>query len=344
MSPPMCSETVVPAGNCCSMNSFRLHAVTLLEGGAERLAVVGEDDQIVRPGRLIAHVAAHMADDLIVVLQRAERVADEARRIAEASSEGWDVLESDYPALYFCELQYGCIYETAGINRQFLRALLMESLATLGVLDVAYIYPHRLWPDLSGLWGTDDLYFCGRYDGLLYVRLNPLGAYALGFADHYNLRAGGETQALSRAAEPRSRTDQRPAESRRPRHARTPRRAQERHGLDARRRADADARRNGGAFQELRDFLEANAAEGLPDNVQVFLASLKPNSAPAARAATPCCSNGPTKPLPKLIATSAGTNKLCFHAGENRLVVPAENLAAFSRALKKLGYVLPRSR
>jgi len=43
----------------------------------------------------------------------------------------------------------------------------MESLATLG----------------------GALPFCGRYDGLLYVRLNALGAYALGFAEHYELQA-----------------------------------------------------------------------------------------------------------------------------------------------------------
>ncbi len=42
-----------------------------------------------------------------------------------------------------------------------------------------------------------------------------------------------------------------------------------------------------------------------------------------------------------LVATSAGTSRLCFHAGENRLVVPKEILAAFGRAVKKLGYVLP---
>jgi hypothetical protein len=50
--------------------------------------------------------------------------------------------------------------------------LFLESLATLGLLDVAYVYPHHLWPEFSGHWGTDDLCFCGRYDGLLYARPN----------------------------------------------------------------------------------------------------------------------------------------------------------------------------
>lgn len=47
--------------------------------------------------------------------------------------------------------------------------------------------------------------------------------------------------------------------------------------------------------------------------------------------------------LSQLVATSTGLNRLCYHAGGNRLVVPAENLTALSRAVKRLGYVLPRT-
>ena len=111
----------------------------------------------------------------------------ECLRLVDALGENWDVLESERPALYFFEPQYGFICDNGGLNSQFLRAVCMESLATLGVLDVAYIYPHRLWPDLKDSLGGD-LPFCGRYDGLLYVRLNPLGAYALGCAESYEYR------------------------------------------------------------------------------------------------------------------------------------------------------------
>ena len=45
--------------------------------------------------------------------------------------------------------------------------------------------------------------------------------------------------------------------------------------------------------------------------------------------------------LAHLMATSAGVSRLCYHAGENRIVVPADNLAAFRRAVKRLGCVLP---
>ncbi len=113
---------------------------------------------------------------------------DEALRIIEASGANWDVLKEDAGVLYFSELRYGVIYDQDALNSQFLRALFMESFATLGWLDIGYVYPHSLWPDFSGAWGIDEMSFCGRYDGLLYVRLNPLGAYALGYADSYEFR------------------------------------------------------------------------------------------------------------------------------------------------------------
>lgn len=35
------------------------------------------------------------------------------------------------------------------------------------------------------MWGTDDLAFFSRYDGLRHIRLTPLGAYILGLTDEY---------------------------------------------------------------------------------------------------------------------------------------------------------------
>ncbi|MBI2949565.1 MAG: hypothetical protein HYY23_18165 [Verrucomicrobia bacterium] len=99
----------------------------------------------------------------------------------------------------------------------------------------------------------------------------------------------------------------------------------------------------GGTFKELREFLESNAAEGLPENVQVFLTGLESKLGGCVKSRDAALLEWSDEALAQLIATSAGTNKLCFHAGANRLVVPAENWAAFSRAVKRLGYILPRA-
>ena len=62
---------------------------------------------------------------------------------------------------------------------------MFEYAATLGLIDVAYVAPAGVRRDFRSLWGTDDLDFLSRYDGLLYFRLNPLGAYCLGPAEAY---------------------------------------------------------------------------------------------------------------------------------------------------------------
>jgi len=41
--------------------------------------------------------------------------------------------------------------------------------------------------------------------------------------------------------------------------------------------------------------------------------------------------------LARLISTGAGLNKLCDHAGGNRVVVAREDYRAFARAAKKSG-------
>jgi hypothetical protein len=266
----------------------------------------------------------------------------ELRRLIVASGASWNVLDADRPALYFEELQYGWIGDTDELNRQFLRVLAMESLATLGVVDIAYVHPHNLWPEFGGHWGVDELSFCGRYDGLLYVRLNPLGAYALSLTDAYELRLEAKPKLfhvlpnleLVLMNGPLNPADRATLE------------------LVAAPKADLvwtlDSERmlthveTGGTFRELRDFLEGNAAEALPDNVIVFLGELEDKLGACRTRRDGVLLEWADPALALLIATSTGMNKLCFHAGGNWVAVPKANLNAFSRSLKKLGYVLPR--
>ena len=265
----------------------------------------------------------------------------EARRLIEASGESWNVLEGGGGFLHFFEPQYGLINDGAGLRSQFLRAFIMETLATLGLADIAYVYPHHRWPDLYGSL-NGDLPFCGRYDGLLYVRLNPLGAYGLGLSEAYEFRPPERDQLFrvlpnldlvlnGQALNPADRA-----------------------GLEllATPQADAvwrlDAERilthveTGGSFASLRDFLEANAASGVPDTARVFLDGLEAKLGACRSRCKAVLLEWADPALAQLIATSSGLKRLCHYAGENRLVVPAANLTAFTRALKRLGYVVPR--
>ncbi len=266
----------------------------------------------------------------------------DAVRLVEGAPESWDVLPRGNGVLYFAELHYGCIQETEGINRQFLRAFLTESLATLGLVDIAYVYPHHLWPDLSENWGVDDLAFCGRYDGLLFVRLNPLGAYALELTDRYELHAEA-TPKLFRVLPNLdlllADTALNPADRAMLELLALPK-SDGVWTLNAERMLTHVE--SGGTFRELRDFLETSAIEGLPESVEAYLAGFEFNLGACRTRRDAVLLEWADDALALMIANDPGTCRLCLHAGQNRVVVPASNIAAFSRAVKRLGYVLPQ--
>ncbi|MBI4623553.1 MAG: hypothetical protein HY736_10095 [Verrucomicrobia bacterium] len=266
---------------------------------------------------------------------------EEARRIIEASGQEWDVLKEDAGVLYFAELRYGVINDMGGLNSQFLRTLFLESFATLGLLDVGYVHPQGLWPDLGDSWGIDDLSFCGRYDGLLYVRINPLGAYALGYADRYDFRAdpGPKLLHLLPNLEIHLATGVlNPAD----RASLELMAVLQDNGvwmLDAERiLSHVEA---GGTLAELQQFLETNADDGLPESVRDFVGSLDHRIGAFRRARDAVLLEWENEGLARHIADDVATSALCHHAGGNRLVVPKDHLAAFRRALKKLGFVMP---
>ena len=70
------------------------------------------------------------------------------------------------------------------ITGSYLRATLLEYVATLGLIEIAYTWAEDTPHDFGSLY-----YLSGeplsRYDGLLALRLTNLGAYALGLTDDY---------------------------------------------------------------------------------------------------------------------------------------------------------------
>ena len=92
--------------------------------------------------------------------------------------------------LYIAEAHYGSLgyagsHDWDLLEGRYLLCLLLEYAASLGMIDVASIDPEDARPDFAGLWGTDEMAWLNRYDGLQYFRLNPLGAYCLGLAEEY---------------------------------------------------------------------------------------------------------------------------------------------------------------
>ena len=62
---------------------------------------------------------------------------------------------------------------------------------------MAYFDPAEARDDYRGIWGTDELAFLSRYDGMSEFRLTPLGAYVLGIDAAYRPVAIASDVALS---------------------------------------------------------------------------------------------------------------------------------------------------
>ncbi|TMR33736.1 hypothetical protein ETD85_19005 [Nonomuraea zeae] len=92
--------------------------------------------------------------------------------------------------LYLVDPEYGSLgWEGYGdwpiLEGRYTLAVVFEYAATLGLVDVAYVAPDGARDDYHRNWGSDSLPRLSRYDGLRAVRLNPLGAYALGLSGRY---------------------------------------------------------------------------------------------------------------------------------------------------------------
>ncbi len=111
---------------------------------------------------------------------------DDFFQFIRASAAAFIVTRNSW-SLYLCDPHYGSLGSGCGwiLEERYLFGLLLEYAATLGLLDVALIPPAGARPDYRDLLGTDELPFFSRYDGLMYFRINPLGAYCLGMAPAY---------------------------------------------------------------------------------------------------------------------------------------------------------------
>jgi hypothetical protein len=270
---------------------------------------------------------------------------DEFSRFMRASGFKFEVARDSW-ALYITDAQYGSLgYEGYGgwhiLQERYMVAFLFEYAATLGLIDVAYIHPSGARSDYGQMWGTDDLDCLSRYDGLLYLRVNGLGAWCLGLTPEYTpsplerremLKVlptleivateplpPGDTLILEQFAEQTS---------------------------DAVWRIDQlrllEAVEQGHATDRMEAFLRARSDGKIPDNVQVFFREAADRASRLADLGAARLIEAHDAALAQLIANDGTLRSLCMLAGERHIVVPEENEAAFRRALHNLGYGLPK--
>lgn len=271
---------------------------------------------------------------------------DEFSRFMRASDHTFEVTRDEW-SLYISEPHYGSLgYEGFAdwniLQGRYMMVFLFEYAATMGLIDVAYIHPSDAREDYGRLWGTDDLDCLSRYDGLLYIRINALGAWCLGLAEEYVPSPIEVSQALKILPN----LDVVATESLPP-------------GdvlfleLFAEQTSDVvwkiqpskllKALEEGHSVSDIRAFLSAKSGGRLPDNVAVFFEDI-------AERASCLTDRGPARlieaadpALAQLIAHDSRLGSLCILAGERTIVVPTEDERAFRRALRDLGYALPTS-
>ena len=267
---------------------------------------------------------------------------DELLRFLRASGYDFAVTRNGWH-LYIGDPNYGSL-GYAGcegiLESRYLLCLLFEYAATLGLVDVAYIPPAGARRDHHRLWGTDDLSFLSRYDGLQFLRISALGAYCLGTAEDYEPAPAAarevlrvlpnlEIAAIGAELEPGDRL-----------------------ALDAYAVRASDlvwrleagkllaATEAGRTVEEIRQFLAARSGAPLPGTVARLLDDVAERCArlrDRGLARLIECADGA---LAALVAHDSRTRKHCMRAGERHLVVPAASEAAFRRALRDLGYLL----
>ncbi len=250
--------------------------------------------------------------------------------------------------LYVNEPGYGALgydgfHDWAILQARYALCFLFEYAATLGLLDVAYVPPHGARPDYRALWGTDDLDFLSRYDGLLLLRLNPLGAYCLGLADGY-VPAPEEAQRVLEVRPdltiialdpPLAPADVLTLEA----FAAPFGEKEDAWRLDpARILAATEA---GQPVSELEAFLHSRTGEALPAEAKSFLADLSARAGRLVDKGAARLIECADAQVAAEIAADRRLKKLCLRAGERHLVVPAASEAGFRAALRELGYALP---
>lgn len=246
--------------------------------------------------------------------------------------------------LYIGQSDYGSLGHEGSndweiIEGRYLRCLLFEYAATLGMVDVAFIPPENAQNDFRRMWGTDDLAYLSRYDGLMYFRLNSLGAYCLGLTEDYEPPAATERTALTIFPDRRVVLQGMPS-------------AEECAVLETYANQEAEATwrldgerillalEAGGDVDELRGFLAARDDQPLPETVEGFLQRLSRGADAMKMRGEAFLIECADASVAEALMADSRIAKMCLRAGERHVVVRAKSERAFRNAARAMGFGL----
>jgi hypothetical protein len=266
----------------------------------------------------------------------------EFSRFMRASDLSFEVTHDPWK-LYIAERQYGTLgYDGAHgweiLQDRYISALLFEYAATLGMLDIAYRDPAGARDDYGLMWGTDDLAFLSRYDGMHSFRLTPLGAYLLGIETAHRPVALMSNVALSvmpslqvnvvrgtlgpeEALLLENWAVAEPPQSWR---------------LDSEKALCAIEK--GHDIEELRDFLQTRDDLPMPEPVEAFLRLCARNGKALKTGASAVLIECRDEEAADTIAGHEETASLCLRAGPRTLAVRTDQMDRFRQRVRLLGF------
>ena len=245
--------------------------------------------------------------------------------------------------LYMGDSNYGALgYDDRScweiLQDRYLLCFLFEYAATLGLIDIAFVEPELGCRNFKTFWGFDEYPYLSRYDGLLYFRVNSLGAYCLGNADSFASSANSKNLKIS--VMPNMRINLVAGDLS----------AQQAILLDAFAETIGDnvweisqtkcleSCEAGMQISDFRELLASHDDQPLPDIIESFLAKIENQSdalLPVGKATIFFCSD---RKIAQKIAAHHMTKKLCQITNQDMLVVKTTEEEKFRKAIRILGF------
>jgi Helicase conserved C-terminal domain len=274
-------------------------------------------------------------DDLFSRMRRARL----SPTVARSERALWRLYISDPD---YGSLGYAGFADWPILEGRYTLAVLFEYAGTLGLFDLDYIDPAGARNDFRGNWGTDDLEYLSRYDGLRAIRLNALGAYALSQADAYDPSADDlvARQTLTVLPNLDIVVTGEPLSS-------------DKLTLDAYAKQTADrvwtlrqgtllaALAAGRDLDQMRQFLTARATHELPNPVTTLFADVEARAGQLRNLGVVRLIECADPALAALIVRDRRLRDRCELVGDRHLVVAVDREPEFRKALQAFGYILP---
>ena len=248
----------------------------------------------------------------------------------------------DVSALYMFDRHYGTLHNANWemVQGRYLRCVLLEYAATLGLIDVVLAPPQQPEPDYDNIWCGEDVECLSRYDGLLYIRLNALGAYCLGLTKSYEDSSVSQQTPLTLYKNGRLGFSQPPSE------AELLLIEGYADGLDYHNWRLSQEKmltllENGGSLAPLRDFIAKRDSQPfLPQDAERLLTNCESNAGAVTPAGTVLLLHCRDEQTAAAIGAHPLTASLCQSAGDNRLLIEPSREPDFRQALHQAGYGL----